>query len=395
MTWLRTPDGDPWGIHNLPYGSVTDSAGRRFAGVRIGDQVLDLGSCPARWSAYFADGALDEFLAAGRGIHAAVRTDLRGWLTDPGSEATLRPLLHPLDGLVAHRPFHVADYVDFYAFEAHAANVGRMFRAGEDPLTPNWKHLPIGYHGRAGSVVASGTPVVRPRGQLGPGRYGPSERLDFEAEVGFVVGTGTDPASTVPAEGFDEHVFGVVLLNDWSARDIQSWEYRPLGPMLGKSFATSIGSWVTPLDALADAWLPAPAQDPPPLPYLGAGRALDLRLEVRINGTLVSRPPFRQMYWTPAQLLAHLTSNGAALRTGDLFASGTVSGPERDQRGCLLELGWNGAEPLTLAGGATRAFLADGDEVTITAIAPGRSGPVALAEVSGRVEPAVSETPNA
>jgi fumarylacetoacetase len=269
--------------------------------------------------------------------------------------------------------------------------VGRILRPNQPPLLPNWRHLPIGYHGRAGTVVVSGTPVVRPCGQLGAGRFGPSARLDIEAEVGFVVGVPSPLGARVSVEDLAAHVFGVVLVNDWSARDIQAFEYQPLGPFLGKSFATSVSPWVVPLEALSAARVPAPRQDPEVSDYLRADphEGLDLRLAVDWNGTRVSRPPFAGMYFTPAQQLAHLTVNGASLRTGDLFASGTVSGPAKDQRGSFIELSWGGTEPLTLADGSTRTFLTDGDTVTLTATAPGASGGrIALGEVTGRVEPA-------
>jgi len=290
----------------------------------------------------------------------------------------------------------VADYVDFYASEHHAGNVGRMFRPDGAALPANWKHLPIGYHGRAGTVVVSGTDVARPCGQRREADnrvvFGPSTRLDFEAEVAFVVGRPSTPGVPVRLAEFREHIFGLCLLNDWSARDIQAWEYVPLGPFLGKSFATSVAGWITPLDALDDAWTEPPARDVPLLPHLaddGRTDGLRLALTVLVNGEIVSRPPFEAMYWTPAQMLAHLTSNGAALRCGDLFASGTVSGPEASQRGCLLELTENGTAPIDV-GGAPRAFLQDGDEVTVTATAPGPHGPIGLGEVRGRIVPAVS-----
>jgi fumarylacetoacetase len=265
----------------------------------------------------------------------------------------------------------VGDYVDFYASLHHASNVGRIFRPDQEPLLPNWRHLPVGYHGRSGTIG-----------------FGPSARLDIEAEVGFVVGTPSTPGEPVPVADFAEHVFGVCLLNDWSARDLQAWEYVPLGPFLGKSFATSVAAWITPLDVLADAWTAPPPQDPRPLPYLAEppSLGLDLDLTVVLNGTELSRPRFAGMYWTPAQLLAHLTSNGAHLRTGDLFASGTVSGPDKAQRGCLLELTWGGAEPIRLADGSPRTFLEDGDEVVITATSPSAvDGSIVLGEVRGRV----------
>jgi fumarylacetoacetase len=287
-------------------------------------------------------------------------------------------------------PFEVHDYVDFYASLDHASNVGRIFRPDDEPLLPNWRHLPVGYHGRGGTVVPSGTPVVRPKGQRkgdqGP-LFGPSTRLDIEAELGFVVGASSALGEPIPAADLADHVFGVVGLNDWSARDIQAWEYVPLGPFLGKSFATSISAWVTPLAALDAAWTDLPGQDPEPLPYLapGATRGLDIDVEVVINGDVVSRPPYRTMYWSPAQMLAHLTVNGASTRAGDLFASGTISGPEKDQRGSLLELSWGGQEPLPDG----RTFLEDGDEVVLRYSAPGTGGGrIALGDVVGRIEPA-------
>jgi fumarylacetoacetase len=293
----------------------------------------------------------------------------------------------PLDGVELLLPFTVADYVDFYSSENHASNVGKIFRPGQPPVLPNWHHLPIGYHGRAGTVVVSGTPIRRPAGLLGPDKVGPSQRLDIEAEVGFVVATPSDLGTPVPPSAFRDHVFGVVLLNDWSARDIQAFEYQPLGPFLGKSFATSISPWITPLAALDAAWVPAPPQDPAPVEHLADNphEGLDLRLSVEWNGVEVSRPPFASLYWTPAQQLAHLTSNGASLRTGDLYASGTVSGESRDEVGSFLELTWGGAEPVDL-GTAKRTFLENGDTVVLRATAPGPDGTlVELGSVSGTI----------
>jgi fumarylacetoacetase len=275
----------------------------------------------------------------------------------------------------------VADYVDFYASEQHATNLGRMFRPDSEPLLPNWKHLPVGYHGRAGTVVVSGSPIRRPQGLRLPGpEFGPSRKLDVEVELGFVVGVGSDLGSPVTPGDFADHVFGVVLLNDWSARDIQSYEYVPLGPFLGKSFATSISPWVVPLDALPR--VPAPVQDPPVADYLRTDSdwGLDITFELALNGEVVSRPPYRGMYWTPPQMLAHITANGASLRTGDLFASGTVSGDDVAERGSFIELTWNGEQPVN-----GRAFLEDGDSVTISArTATGAH----LGEVEGTVVPA-------
>ncbi len=279
----------------------------------------------------------------------------------------------------ARLPFEVADYVDFYSSLEHATNLGRMFRPDQEPLLPNWRWLPVAYHGRAGSVVASGTDVVRPRGQRkapddDAPTFGPSRRLDFELELGFVVGVPTKLGDALPVEAFADHVFGVVLVNDWSARDIQAWEYVPLGPNLGKSFQTSISAWVTPLALLEGARVEAPLQEPPPLPYLAGGRdwGLDVALEVELNGETLSRGNARTLYWTLPQQLAHATSNGAPLRTGDLMASGTISGSEPGSEGSMIER-FRGER-----------FLEDGDEVVLRGRA---ANGVELGEVRGRVLP--------
>ena len=400
--WPTTAQDSPFGVHNLPYGvfSTADRPGRRRIGVRIGDFVLDAGAAARAAGApsvlLDAD-SLNPLLAAGRPVWAEVRAGLTAWLTDESYRAALSPLLVPLAEATLHLPFEVADYVDFYSSEHHAANLGRIFRPGAEPLTPNWKHLPIGYHGRAGTVVVSGTPVTRPHGQRkAPGDdrpdFGPTRRLDLEAEVGFVVGAPSELGTPVPMADLREHVFGVCLVNDWSARDIQAWEYVPLGPFLGKSFATSVSPWIVPLEALEHARVAPPVRDVEPLAYLddrdGEPWGLDIELEVRLNGHPVARPPFAAMYWTAAQQLAQLTANGASLRTGDLFASGTVSGPDPHTRGALIELTWNGAEPLKLPDGTTRAYLEDGDEVSVTASAPGPAGTrIGFGEVTGRVRP--------
>jgi fumarylacetoacetase len=398
---LEPAEGDPFGPHNLPYGvfSTADEPARRRLGVRIGDQVLDAGAAArALGSPYeklLAQPSLGPLMAAGRTAWRDVRRALTAWVTVPAHRKDVEPLLHPLGSVTMHLPYEVADYVDFYASEHHATNVGRIFRPDGLALPVNWKHLPIGYHGRAGTVVVSGTEVARPSGQrkapADPAPvFGPSVKLDIEAEVGFVVGTPSAQGSAVELASFRDHVFGLSLLNDWSARDIQSWEYVPLGPFLGKSFATSVSAWVTPLEALDAARIAPPARTERLLPYLDdtdeeEPGGLDLRLSIALNGQVISEPPFSTMYWTAAQQLTHMTVNGASLRTGDLFASGTVSGPERTGYGSLLELTWNGTEPLELPGGK-RTFLEDGDEVTMTAWAPGPDGTrVGLGEVTGRI----------
>jgi fumarylacetoacetase len=402
VSWIDVPDGSPFPVQNLPYGVFRYADEPARVGVALGDQVLDLAPLSAAEGLdgghVFEEPSLNPFMALGRPAWTAVRA----WLTELLTHDTYRDLVEshllPAADVEMLLPFEVADYVDFYSSQHHAENVGRIFRPDAEPLTPNWKHLPIGYHGRSGTVVVSGTDVVRPSGQRKSPTdqaptFGPSARLDIEAEVGFVVGVPSAPGSPVPVGGFRDHVFGVCLVNDWSARDLQSWEYVPLGPFLGKSFATSVSAWVVPLDALEAARVTPPVQQPEVLPYLRGDEpwGLDLELEITWNGHVVSRPGFAGMYWTPAQQLAHLTVNGASLRTGDLFASGTVSGPDRGQRGSFLELSWNGTEPVELGDGTTRGFLEDGDLVSISASAPGPDGArIGFGSVAGRVLPARS-----
>jgi fumarylacetoacetase len=393
-----------FGPEHLPYGvfrraseeSRAEEAARGReeprVGVRFGDGVLDLAALAQdglldEEPGLFAQPSLNRFMAAGPEAWRRVREAL-GALT-AGPDAELAAV--PLEEVELLLPVAVGDYVDFYSSIEHASNVGRMFRPDADPLPPNWRHLPVGYHGRSGTVVVSGTPIRRPRGQRRDAGdpapvYGPSTRLDIELELGFVVGVPSRHGEPVPVDRALEHVFGVVLLNDWSARDLQAWEYRPLGPFLAKSFATSISAWVTPLDAVLGRRVAAPAQEPEPLPYLREDPwALDLDLEVELNGATIARTNARHLYWSAAQQLAHMTVNGASLRVGDLYGSGTISGTKREQRGSLLELSWNGTEPIALPGGSTRTFLEDGDEVVLR----GSAGEaVALGEVRGRIEPA-------
>jgi fumarylacetoacetase len=342
----------------------------RRLGFRAGALVADLG----------AGGSLNPLMARGQAAWVETTEQARELLA--GGDHVL-----PLGDVDVHLPFEVADYVDFFSSREHATNMGRMFRPGSEPLLENWLHLPVAYHGRAGTVVPSGTPIVRPSGQwkaagAAAPEFGPSRRLDIELELGFVIGTPSRLGEPVPLAEALEHVFGVVLVNDWSARDIQSWEYQPLGPFLGKSFATSISAWVVPLSELEPLRVPLPPQEPEPLPYLrGDPWAYDLALEVELNGEVVSRTSARNLYWSIEQQVAHLTMNGASLRTGDLLASGTISGPGPRERGSLIELTWNGAEPLRLSDGGERTFLEDGDEVVLRA-------PTLALEVSGRILPA-------
>ncbi len=397
-TWVEVPNGSPFPVQNLPYGVFAPPGGQPRGGVRIADLVLDLATSGLPHADAFATASLNAFLARGRTAWAEHRAALTSALTDETRRDQLEPHLHPVQGVSMHLPVEVADYVDFYSSEHHAMNVGVMFRPDSPALPPNWKHLPIGYHGRAGTIVVSGTDVVRPCGQRKPPdatvpTFGPSQRLDIEAEVAFIVGSPSTLGQPVATGEFRDHVFGLALLNDWSARDIQAWEYQPLGPFLGKSFATSLSPWITPLAALEDARVPLPPQDPTVLAYLIDDDAwtLDLDLSVSLNGEEVSRPPFASMYWSPGQQLAHMTANGASLRTGDVYASGTVTGPDRGQRGSFLELSWGGKEPLELASGRSVTFLEDGDEVTITGWAQGSDGVrIGLGAVSGRIRPTAS-----
>ncbi len=400
--WLEVPSGHPFGLQTLPYGSFSSPhhPARRCVGVRIGDKVLDLTSAAERLlpgrAQDFSGGNLDHFLAAGDAAWAQVRAGLTAWLSQEHYRSAVEDLLLPADGVTMHLPFTVADYVDFYTSEQHATNVGRIFRPdAAEPLAPNWRHLPAGYHGRAGTVVVSGTPVRRPCGQArtadGKPVFGPSGRLDFEAEVGFVVGSESIIGERVPASRFAEHVFGVCLVNDWSARDIQGWESVPLGPFLGKSFATTISPWIVPLAALSHSRVRPPSLDTELTAYLAdtGDWGLDIDLQVTINGHVVTRPPYKTQFWSPAQMLAHLTVNGASLRTGDLFASGTVSGPSKDQYGSLIELAWGGQSPVELGDGSRRSWLEDGDEVVVSATAVGPEGTrIGFGDAHGQVMPA-------
>jgi fumarylacetoacetase len=364
------------------FGSFSTGNEAPRIGFRVGDGVLDLAA--QGLGQVFEAQVLNPFLALGRAAWEDVVSRVLE-LVSEGAE------LLPLESVEPRLPFEIGDYVDFFSSLEHATNTGRLFRPDGDPLHPNWRHLPVGYHGRAGSVVVSGTPVVRPCGQAkAPGEPGPSfgasRRLDFELELGFVVGVPSRLGEPVAGTAFRDHVFGVVLLNDWSARDLQAWESQPLGPFLGKSFATSVSAWVTPLALLDERFVPAPPQDPEPLPYLQVRGdwALDADLEVELSGTVISHVNARGLYWTMPQQLAHATVNGASIRTGDLLATGTISGSEPGSEGSLLEQTRNGARSLELADGSSRTFLEDGDEVVLR----GRAGEVDLGEVRGTIAPA-------
>jgi fumarylacetoacetase len=399
-----------WSTTTLPYGVVRWGGGPPRPATAVGDDALDLAGL-ARDG--LLDGALDDpvgvldhpvldrFLAAGPPAWAGLRDRLLELLDDATADVRLAPHRRPLENVTPVLAWTVADYVDFYSSREHATNVSRIFRPDDPSLPEAWDHLPIGYHGRAGTVVVSGTPITRPTGLRRDPTSGdivsaPSIHLDVEVELGWVVGVGSTLGTTVPTTAFADHVIGAVVVNDWSARDLQAFEYRPLGPFLAKSFATSVSPWIVPLAALDDARVAPPTPPHPPAHHLapaGNGYAVRFELELAPAGVtpaVLSRPDAAGLRWTPAQQLAHLASNGASLRTGDLYASGTVSGATRQERGSLLELTWGWTDPVALADGTERRDgLADGDEVTIRASIGGTGdGAIPLGEVVGRVVPA-------
>jgi fumarylacetoacetase len=391
-SWVPVRRDTDFVVQNLPFGVIRPrKGGEPRVAIAIGDHALDLAIAHELGlldgiadlpRGVFAQRSLNAFLALGRDVWTATRRRLSLVLSTPDRAPTVTPALRPLNSVESLLPIDVGDFVDFYSSLHHATNLGRILRPNADPLFPNWRQLPVGYHGRGGTVVVSGSSIVRPHGLVagpeGKARLAASRELDFELEVGFVVGYGNERASAIPVDDADRHVFGVVLLNDWSARDIQGFEYQPLGPFLGKSFATTISPWVVTLDALRPYLVPAPLQEPSPEEYLQAKGdwALDLDLEVDLNAVAVTRTNFRHQYWTFAQQLAHLTINGATTRPGDLFGSGAVSGPAVGERGSMIELTWRGRDPLALPDGSTRCFLEDGDTVTLRAHAgpTGRHG---------------------
>jgi fumarylacetoacetase len=407
-TWVEVAEDSQFPIQNLPFGVFARPQQEPRMGVRIGELVLDLASIAELFEgtgvprAALVSANLNPLLNAGRTAWRALRARISELLAVSTAEPQDRPAvaraLVPVGEVEMLVPLHPGDYVDFYSSLQHATNLGRMFRPDGDPLLANWRHLPIGYHGRSSSVVVSGTPIRRPAGQRKPGdgppQWGPSQRLDIELEVGFVTGPANDLGQSIGVDGAEEHIFGLLLVNDWSARDIQAWEYQPLGPFLGKSFATSVAPWVVMLDALEPYRVEAPDQDPPVLPYLRerTRRGLDLHLEVALatvsspEPTVISRTNFRDMYWTMAQQLAHASSNGAPVRAGDLYASGTVSGSEAGTFGSLIELTANGTRPISLPGGETRAFLEDGDTAFLRGVCR-RDGlpPIGFGEVTGTI----------
>lgn len=426
-SWVESANnrGTDFPIQNLPFGVFRQlgSAEAPRIGVAIGDQILDIAlvemdnffeGLAMRAAEACMGETLNELMGLGHEHWSALRLRLHQLLRSEAPDGYRQRVarhLVPMSGAEMLMPAHVGDYTDFYASIYHATNIGSMFRP-DNPLLPNYKHVPIGYHGRASSIVATGTPVRRPNGQTRedaqkPPVFGPSKRLDYELEVGAFIGPANALGSSVPIDRASEHIFGFCLVNDWSARDIQTWEYQPLGPFLAKNFATTISPWVVTSEALLPfrtAAFTRPEGDPAPLPYLYSEAdqregGLDLRLEVFLSSRKMrdeglqpirlSKGNFRDMYWTVAQFVAHHTSNGCNLNPGDLLASGTISGDSKDSRGSLIELTWRGTEPISLPTGETRKFLEDGDEVTFRGYCE-REGAVRIGfgECRGEIVPA-------
>jgi len=401
-------------IQNLPYGVFsTADAPRPRVGVAIGEHVLDLAVLESEGLIdlapafeVFAKGSLNAFMALGPELWSKTRADISALLRHDRPELRDDKLLRsralvPMAEVSLHLPFQVAGYTDFYSSKEHATNVGVMFRGKDNALQPNWLHMPIGYNGRASTVVVSGTKVRRPRGQLKPPtaevpNFGPCKRLDFELEMGVVIGQPSKMGEMLTEAQAESMIFGFVLLNDWSARDIQQWEYVPLGPFQAKAFATSISPWVVTSEALQPFRVAGPAQDPVPLAYLQQKGAqnydLELDVSLRANGSsaaqAISHTNFKYMYWSSVQQLMHHASSGCAMNIGDLLGSGTISGPEKDQRGSLLEISWNGTEPVELAGGVTRTFLEDGDSLVMRAWCEGDGYRIGFGAVEGTILPA-------
>ena len=406
ISWIDVPAGHDFPLANLPFGifSTPDRSAR--PGMRLGDQVLDLSAFHVLGllndlglsSEVLAAPVLNPLMKLGKPTTVALRKRVQALMAvdcpDLRDQADVHvSCLVPAGTVTMHMPVEVGDYTDFYSSEDHARNVGKMFRDPENALLPNWKHMPVGYHGRASSIVVSGTPIRRPMGQTRPSDdqppvFGPSRLLDFELEMAFVTFDGKPMGERITTAEAEDYIFGLVLFNDWSARDIQKWEYVPLGPFLGKSFGSSISPWIVTLEALDSLRVSGPQQDPEVLDYLKyeGNSHYDVPLEVEIipegaaSGQIVCRSNFRHMYWNMRQQLAHHSVNGCNLRAGDMMASGTISGPEKGSFGSMLEISWRGTEPVAMPDGTERKFILDGDTVIMRAPYFG--------EVSGRLLPA-------
>ena len=402
-------------IQNLPFGVFEPGNGAARVGVAIGDYIVDLSVLEEKGHFHFpefqdrrvfSEGSLNAFLALGRPAWRKAREILQDLLAAETptlrDDAALRQrMFYAQKDVVMLLPARIGDYTDFYSSYHHAHNVGTMLRGPENALMPNWKWLPVAYHGRASSIVPSGADVRRPRGQIKPPDapapvFGPSKSFDYELEMAFLIGPPNSLGEPVPIDRALDHIFGFVLMNDWSARDIQTWEYQPLGPFLAKNFCTTISPWVVTLEALEPFRRPLPAQDPEPLPYLRLTN--DFTYDIQLEATLqtakmksphpITRTNFRNLYWSVSQQLAHHTVNGCNLQPGDLLASGTISGPAEESRGCMLELTWRGANPLQLPSGETRKWLEDGDRLTITGWCEGDGYRVGFGEATGQILPA-------
>lgn len=407
ISWFSVSTDSDFSIHNLPFGIFDPGDNRPRAGIAIGDAIVDLAAAAENglfgkrrfFKKIFEQPVLNDFIALGKPTTNRIRRKVQQWLCLPQRPANASNILADRRTAQLHLPVRVGDYTDFYSSIEHATNVGKMFRP-DNPLLPNWRWLPVGYHGRSSSIVISGTPVRRPHGQIVPkGQETPvfdaSRQLDFELEMAFVIGKDSTLGEPVPAARAEEYIFGLLLFNDWSARDIQRWEYVPLGPFLGKNFASSVSPWIVPLEALKPFRVKGPRQNPAPLEYLHTtgARNCDVQLEVQIQPrdaapNVVCRSNMRHLYWSMAQQLAHHTANGCNLRVGDLMASGTISGPAPDSYGSMLELSWAGQKPVALNDGTTRTFLLDGDTVIMRAWAQKGDVRIGFGEVRGAVLPA-------
>jgi fumarylacetoacetase len=414
QSFIDVPEGSHFPLENLPFGIFKPRNGPARAGVALGDWVIDLSALEAKGhlpfdrqtAPIFGQDSLNPFLGLGRPAWKKTREILQHLLS--AETATVRDdsqlreqVFHRQQDVSLQLPARIGDYTDFYSSYHHAHNVGTMLRGPENALMPNWKWLPVAYHGRASSIVVSGTPVRRPRGQTKPPDaaqpvFGPSKSFDYELEMAFLIGPSNSLGEPIPIDRASDHIFGFVLMNDWSARDIQAWEYQPLGPFLAKNFATSISPWVVTLEALEPFRKPLPSQDPEPLPYLRRPNdfTFDIKLEARLQVAgmperqVITRTNFQNLYWSISQQLAHHTIGGCNLQPGDLLASGTISGPTEESRGCMLELTWRGANPLTLAKGQTRKWLEDNDTLAITGWCDGDGFRIGFGEVTGTILPA-------
>jgi fumarylacetoacetase len=409
-SWIDIPEQSDFSIYNIPFG-IGSTHGPPFVCTRIGDQVLNLHVLAL--SGFFNDltddlsvfhqPTLNPFIALGKPITNAVRLKIQQTLSDTNSPLKDNAgLFIPVQDVQMHLPVSIGDYTDFYSSIEHATNVGKMFRDPDNALLPNWRHLPVGYHGRASSILISGTPIHRPHGQTKPPGadlpvFGPSRRLDFELEMGFIIGRKTNVGETISTAAAEDYIFGMVLFNDWSARDVQTWEYVPLGPFLSKNFASGISPWVVTLEALDPFRVEGPKQEPEVLPYLQytGTKNYDIALEVIItpeNGTenIVSKSNFKFMYWNMCQQLAHHTCNGCNVNIGDLMASGTISGRDRESLGSMLEISVAGKNPIVLNNGEERSFIHDGDTVILRGHAANGGKRVGFGEVLNKILPAIS-----